>query len=65
MDAGNVDQSGTPFVRPSQSVTELLASKRTQPIKSLDELVADTFDSDEELDDFLAYTYAERHREIA
>ena len=65
MDAGSADQSGAPFVRPSQSVTELLAAKRTEPIRSLDELAADTFGSDEELDDFLAYTYAERHREIA
>lgn len=65
MDAGSADQSGAPFVRPSQSLTDLLAAKRTEPITSLDELTADTFSSDEELDDFLAYTYAERHREIA
>ncbi|WP_202878598.1 hypothetical protein [Kribbella jejuensis] len=44
---------------------DLIAAKRTEPIKSLDDLAADTFGSDEELDDFLAYTYAERHREIA
>jgi hypothetical protein len=65
MDADNADQSGVPFVRPSQSVTDMLAAKRTEPIKSLDELAADTFGSDEELDEFLAYTYAERRREIA
>ena len=65
MDVGSEDQSGTPLMRPSQSVTDLLAAKRTDPIKSLDDLTADTFSSDEELDDFLAYTYAERHREIA
>ncbi|GAA1133200.1 hypothetical protein GCM10009630_34160 [Kribbella jejuensis] len=65
MDTGTADQSGAPFVRPSQSVMDLIAAKRTEPIKSLDDLAADTFGSDEELDDFLAYTYAERHREIA
>ncbi|GAA1584768.1 hypothetical protein GCM10009804_46330 [Kribbella hippodromi] len=65
MDPENADRSGVPYIRPSQSVTELLAAKRTEPIKSLDELAADTFGSNEELDDFLQYTYAERHREIA
>ena len=65
MGAGKADESGVPFVRPSQSVTDLLAAKRTQPIRSLDDLAADTFESDEELEEFLAYTYAERHREIA
>jgi hypothetical protein len=37
----------------------------TQPIRSLDDLAADTFDSDEELDEFLAFTYAERRRDVA
>jgi hypothetical protein len=65
MDAGKADQSGVPFVRPSQSITDLLAAKGTEPIRSLDDLAADTFASDEELEEFLAFTYAERHREIA
>ena len=65
MDAGKADQSGAPFVRPAHSIAELLAAKRTVPIRSLDELAADTFESDKELEEFLAYTYAERHREIA
>jgi hypothetical protein len=47
------------------SVEELLAAKHTQPIRSLDELAADTFESDEELEEFLAFTYAERHRDLA
>ncbi len=51
--------------RPKLSVTQLLAAKHTQPIRSLDDLTADTFESDEELDDFLAFTYAERHRDLA
>ncbi len=51
--------------RPGLSVTQLLAAKHTQPIRSLDDLTADTFGSDEELDDFLAFTYAERHRDLA
>jgi hypothetical protein len=65
MSTGKADKSDVPFVRPSQSITDLLAAKRTEPIRSLEDLAADTFDSDEELEEFLAFTYAERHREIA
>jgi hypothetical protein len=43
----------------------LLAAKHARPIRSLDELAADTFESDEELEEFLAFTYAERHRDLA
>jgi hypothetical protein len=65
MSTDKAEQSGAPVVRPRLSVTELLAAKNTAPIRSLDELAADTFESDEELEEFLAFTYAERHREIA
>lgn len=51
--------------RPRLSVEELLAAKGTQPIRSLDDLAADTFESDTELGEFLAFTYAERHRDAA
>jgi hypothetical protein len=57
--------AGKAAARPSQPVTQLLATKGTQPIRSLDELAADTFESDEELEEFLAFTYAERHRDLA
>lgn len=57
-------QPGAPR-HPRLSVTQLLAAKHTQPIKSVDDLAADTFESDEELDDFLAFTHAERHRDLA
>jgi hypothetical protein len=50
---------------PSLSIEQLLAAKNTQPIRSLDELAADTFESDQELEEFLAFTYAERHRDLA
>lgn len=50
--------------RPSVSVTQLLAAKHARPIRSLDELAADTFESDEELQEFLAFTYAERRRDL-
>jgi hypothetical protein len=51
-------------IRPRLSVDELLAARNTQPIRSLDDLAADTFESDQELDEFLAFTYAERHRDM-
>ncbi|SQE00859.1 MULTISPECIES: hypothetical protein [Frankiaceae] len=54
-----------PPLRPAVTVEELLAARGTQPIRSLDDLAADTFDSDEELDEFLAFTYAERRRDVA
>ena len=59
------DSSASSAARPRRSVAELLAAKKTRPIRSLDDLAVDTFESDEELDDFLAFTYAERHRELA
>ena len=52
-------------VRPRMSVTQLLAAKKARPVESLDELAADTFESDQELEEFLAFTYAERHRDLA
>jgi hypothetical protein len=59
------DSSASSAAKPRRSVAQLLAAKNAQPIRSLDDLAADTFESDEELDDFLAFTYAERHRELA
>lgn len=52
-------------IRPRLSAAQLLAAKNTRPIRSLDDLAADTFGSDEELAQFLAFTYAERHRDLA
>ncbi|GAB2652100.1 hypothetical protein [Kribbella swartbergensis] len=65
MSTDKADQPGAPLVRPQLSLSELLAAKNTAPIRSLDDLAADTFQSDEELEEFLAFTHAERHREIA
>lgn len=52
-------------IRPRRSVAQLLAAQNARPIQSLDDLSADTFESDEELAEFLAFTYAERHRDLA
>ena len=65
MSTTDSDQLAYPPIRPRLSVEELLAAKNTQPIRSLDDLAADTFESDEELEEFLAFTYAERHRDMA
>ncbi|WP_141577825.1 hypothetical protein [Actinomadura sp. WMMA1423] len=59
------DDFRQPTARPRLSVEDLLAAKNTQPIRSLDDLAAETFESEEELEEFLAFTYAERHRDIA
>jgi hypothetical protein len=60
----DADHPTYPQARPRLSAEELLAAKNTQPIHSLDDLAADTFSSDEELEEFLAFTYAERHRDV-
>jgi hypothetical protein len=65
MSAAETEHPIYPPVRPRLSVEELLAAKNTQPITSLDDLKADTFESDEELEEFLAFTYAERRRDVA
>jgi hypothetical protein len=48
--------------RPVIPVEDLLAAKGTPVITSVDDLAADTFSSDEELEEFLAFTRAERQR---
>jgi hypothetical protein len=65
MSTPDADRLGYPTIRPRLSIEDLLAAKDTQPIRSLDDLAADTFESDEELEEFLTFTYAERHRDIA
>jgi hypothetical protein len=53
-----------PPMRPRLSAEDLLAARGIQPIRSMDDLAADTFESDEELAEFLAFTHAERHRDV-
>jgi hypothetical protein len=54
-----------PTPRPRVSVEELLAAKGTPVITSVDDLAADTFSSDEELEEFLAFNRAERQRHLS
>jgi hypothetical protein len=65
MSTPGTEHPAYPPLRPRLSVEELLAAKNTQPIRSLDDLTADTFESDEELEEFLAFIHAERHRDVA
>lgn len=65
MSAAGTEYPIYPGLRPRVSVEELLAAKNVQPIQSLDDLKADTFESDEEVEEFIAFTYAERHRDLA
>ncbi|MEO3862456.1 hypothetical protein ABGB08_46890 [Acrocarpospora sp. B8E8] len=54
-----------PPARPKTSPEELVRAKRARPIESLDDLAApDVFESDEELEQFLAFTYAERRAHL-
>jgi hypothetical protein len=46
------------------SVEELLAAKGTPVITSVDDLAADTFSSDEEVEEFVAFVRAERQRNV-
>jgi hypothetical protein len=48
------------------ALEEALRSQGVRPIESADDLAAeDIFESDEELDEFLAFTYAARRADIA
>lgn len=46
------------------SLDELARRKGVQPIRSMDDLVCDVFDTDDELDEFLSSTYAARRADL-
>ena len=60
---------GTPRVprrRPRVSVEELARRKGVRPIESVSDMAQEgVFDSDEELEEFIAYTYANRRADLA
>lgn len=47
------------------SLDELARRQGVHPIRSVDELACDVFATDEELDEFLAHTYAARRADLA
>jgi hypothetical protein len=55
-----------PLAERQATLDELFRAKKTQPIRSADDLAYDSiFETDEELDEFLAYTYAARRADLA
>jgi hypothetical protein len=49
-----------------QSLEEQVRRRRLKPIASVDDLACEgIFDTDEELDEFLAHVHAERHANLA
>jgi hypothetical protein len=59
------DMQRIPRPRPRVSVKELARRKGVLPFESLDDMARDVFASDDELDEFLVYTYANRQAGLA
>ena len=56
----------TPLAERQASLDELFRAKGAQPIESAEDLACDgVFESDEELEEFLAFTYAARRADLA
>jgi hypothetical protein len=56
----------TPQAERQATLDELFRAKNVRPIQSADDLACDgAFESDEELEEFLAYTYAARRADLA
>jgi hypothetical protein len=63
----SVNVPDEPIYPPAHKTTnldDLVRAKRTRPLQSMEELVADTFSSDEELDEFIKYTYEARRANV-
>ena len=65
MSTSSADSPAGAPARPRPSAAELLAAKHTRPIQPPGDLAADIFESDKEPGEFLAFTYAERHHDLA
>lgn len=65
MSPAHSEQPVHPPIRPQRTVEELLAAKGAKPITSLDDLTSDTFASDKELEEFVAFVHSERRRDVA
>jgi hypothetical protein len=56
----------TPRAQRQATLDELFRAKKAQPVRSADDLACDgIFETDEELEEFLAYTYAARRADLA
>ena len=65
----NTDNAGSPSqlrMGGTETLEEQLRRKGVRPIQSEDDLACDDiFETDEDLDQFLAYTYAARRADLA
>lgn len=56
----------TPQAERQATLDDLFRAKDAQPLRSADDLACDgIFETDEELEEFLAYTYAARRAHLA
>lgn len=51
--------------RRAKSLDEQARRKGVHPVESLEDMARDVFSSDEELEEFIAYTYANRRAGLA
>ncbi|MCO5992987.1 hypothetical protein [Actinoallomurus rhizosphaericola] len=66
MTTSSAEYAAEPPERGSVSLDELARRKHVRPIESADDLAQDdVFDTDEELDAFLAHVHASRHADLA
>lgn len=66
MTTSNADYAAEPPAWRSVSLDDLARRKHVRPIESSDDLAEDgVFDTDEELDAFLAHVRATRHADLA
>jgi hypothetical protein len=66
MSTSSAEHPAGPPERGSVSIDEPARRKHVRPIESPDDLVQeDVFDTDEELDVFLAHVHATRHADLA
>lgn len=66
MTTDNTNYPIRPSIGGTETLEEQLRRKGVRPIRSEDDLACDgIFETDEELDEFLAYTYAARRTDLA
>ena len=65
MSTSNEGTPAPPAAPDTLSIEELARRQGIRPIRSLDDLAhPDMFSSDEEMEEFIAYTYAARRRDM-
>ena len=66
MTTGSADYAGeSPEARP-ESIEEQVRRKGIRPVESVEDMAQDgVFESDEEVEQFLAHVYAARHADLA